>query len=132
MTAPTYNQMYPTRRYRSDDHDAMPVELIVTFGENGDYYIGSVVEGAQWGDLVRICTSGGAASSAPGVLRAVQALFQALGGFDGEQKDIFFAAMDTNAALNLENIINEINMSHGYSRAEIVERALKAYYLETQ
>jgi hypothetical protein len=75
---------YIEHRYLTDDRDReRRAELVVAWAPNGDYYVGSAPEGeGMIGRSVRICTSGGAASRNPRLVRAVQELFQALGGWD--------------------------------------------------
>jgi hypothetical protein len=74
---------YIEHRYLTDDRDGRNRhELVIFWAPNGDYYIGSCPEGeflVRQG--VRICTSGGAASRNPKLVKAVQDLFQALGGW---------------------------------------------------
>ena len=71
--------------YLTDDRDARlgrRSELVVMHAPNGDYYIGSRVEGdILLVNAVRICTSGGAVSRNPALVKAVRAVFDALGGW---------------------------------------------------
>lgn len=82
---------YRIHRYLTDDRHTVsrPHELVVMWAPNGDYYIGSAPEGQHmmW-QGVRICTSGGASSRNPPLMKAVAAIFQALGGWtEDELKD---------------------------------------------
>ena len=67
-------------RYLSDDRDQKRInELVIIAGGNGDWYVAVVPEGeATIGRGVRICTSGGAASAAPGLPLAISNAFRAL------------------------------------------------------
>lgn len=82
---------YRIHRYLTDDRHTVsrPHELVIMWAPNGDYYIGSTPEGQGmiW-QGVRICTSGGAASKNPELLKSVVGIFQALGGWSkGEPAD---------------------------------------------
>ena len=74
---------YIEHRYLTDDRDVRDrKELIIGWSANGDYYISIAPEGqATAGKAVRICTSGGASSRNPKLVRAVSDMFQALGGW---------------------------------------------------
>lgn len=74
---------YFEHRYLTDDRDLDDrAELVVFFAPNGDYYIGSCKEGERMcRNAVRIRTSGGAAARNPKLVKAVQEVFQALGGW---------------------------------------------------
>jgi hypothetical protein len=67
-------------RYLTDDRDdRRRNELVISFGGNGDWYVGVVPEGeGAIGRSVRICTSGGASFAAPGLGVAVADAFRAL------------------------------------------------------
>lgn len=69
-------------RYLSDDRDEeSPKELLIELGSNGDWYIGVVEEGAGGvGRSIRICTSGGASTKAPGLGQAIATAFRILIG----------------------------------------------------
>ena len=69
------------RIYRCDYRAGAELVVVDDRLRGGDFYIGSRPEGDRvlFND-VRICTSGGAAEKSPFVLRAVHALWQALGG----------------------------------------------------
>lgn len=78
---------YCERRYLTDDRDArIRTELVVMHAPNGDYYIGSVEEGDGMTRGVRICTSGGCSYANPKLLKAVQDVFEALGGWRGDEQ----------------------------------------------
>ena len=67
-------------RYLTDDRDERRRnELVINFGGNGDWYVAVVPEGeGAIGRSVRICTSGGASSKAPGLGVAIADAFRAL------------------------------------------------------
>lgn len=76
---------YVAHSYLTDDRHTVrdPHALTVAWAPNGDYYIGSVPEGEPMiRQGVRICTSGGAASKNPKLLKGVRMIFEALGGFN--------------------------------------------------
>lgn len=75
--------------YLTDDRD-LPrrAKLVVGWAENGDFYISTMPEGDRWNpNSVRICTSGGAASANPALVRAVRDMFMALGGWTPDAKE---------------------------------------------
>lgn len=88
------------RRYETDDRDGDHMgrtpELVMLLGGNGDYYIGSAEKGTHpVGQLARICTSGGAASRNPLLLRAVAALYRAMGPeMDRRKRAVFMMERD--------------------------------------
>lgn len=67
-------------RYLTDDRDSNHRnELVISWGDNGDWYVAVAPEGE--GTIrrgVRICTSGGASSAVPGLTRAISDAFRAL------------------------------------------------------
>ena len=67
-------------RYLTDDRDEPNRnELVIQFGGNGDWYLAVVPEGeGAMGRAVRICTSGGASSAAPGLPNAIADAFRAI------------------------------------------------------
>ena len=67
-------------RYLTDDRDFKDRnELVITLGGNGDWYVAVVPEGqGTIGRGVRICTSGGASSGAPGLPVAIANAFHSL------------------------------------------------------
>ena len=68
-------------RYLTDDRDDRRErnELVIWFCGNGDWYVGVCPEGEfPIGKTVRICTSGGASSAAPGLGVAIARAFRAL------------------------------------------------------
>jgi hypothetical protein len=69
-------------RYLTDDRDQEGrMELVILQGGNGDWYIGSVPEGESFfGRLVRLCTSGGADTTRPGLTVAVSQAYRAMRG----------------------------------------------------
>ena len=73
-------------RYLSDDRDERkPNELVISFGGNGDWYVAVAPQGeGTIGRCVRICTSGGAASAAPGLGMAIVNAFRALARAKGD------------------------------------------------
>jgi hypothetical protein len=73
--------MRPEARYRSDDRDlpGKDNDLVVFFGDNGDWYVSIVKHGEKIGPSVRVTTSG-AARGAEGVAPAVMRLHAALRG----------------------------------------------------
>jgi hypothetical protein len=74
MTEPIH-----TVRYLTDDRDhTLRHELCITMGGNGDWYVSVVKEGEAPIAGVRICTSGGAATAAPGLGVAIANAFRAL------------------------------------------------------
>lgn len=72
-------------RYLTDDRDERKKnELVISFGGNGDWYVAVVPEGeGTIGRGIRICTSGGAASVAPGLGIAIANAFRALASAKG-------------------------------------------------
>jgi len=75
-------------RYLTDDRDFKDRnELVITLGGNGDWYLAVVPEGqGTIGRGVRICTSGGASSSVPGLAVAIANAFRALVKANGDEK----------------------------------------------
>ncbi len=67
-------------RYLTDDRDEEKRnELVITWGDNGDWYIATAPEGqGTVGKGVRICTSGGASSRCPGLGPAIADAFRAI------------------------------------------------------
>lgn len=67
-------------RYLTDDRDEKNRnELVISLGGNGDWYVAVVPEGqGAVGRSVRVCTSGGASTSVPGLGPAIAAAFRAL------------------------------------------------------
>jgi hypothetical protein len=67
-------------RFLTDDRDfKRRNELVIQIGGNGDWYIATVPEGEKTvGRGVRICTSGGASTSVPGLTIAVADMFRSL------------------------------------------------------
>jgi hypothetical protein len=86
MTPPTastvtFENPISTVRYLTDDRDhEIRHELCITMGGNGDWYVSVVKEGDAPVTGVRISTSGGAASAAPGLGVAIAQAFRALLG----------------------------------------------------
>ncbi len=66
-------------RFLTDDRD-YPTrnELVIQAGGNGDWYISVVDEGTKAVTGVKICTSGGASMSVPGLTVAIARAFQAI------------------------------------------------------
>ena len=79
---------YVEHSYLTDDRDkSRRAELVVAWAPNGDYYVGSRPEGDRiLMNSVRICTRGGASSVNPKLVKAVADLFQALGGWEPDQR----------------------------------------------
>ncbi len=72
---------YVEVRYLTDDRDQPNRrEFVMGMGGNGDWYVGVVPEGQEGmlGASVRLCTSGGASSTAPGFLPGIANAFRAL------------------------------------------------------
>ena len=67
-------------RYLTDDRDELQRnELVITLGDNGDWYVAVVPEGKKTiGRGVRISTSGGASRMVPGLGQAIAAAFKSL------------------------------------------------------
>lgn len=67
-------------RYLTDDRDERRRnEPVISYGGNGDWYVAVVPEGeGTIGRAVRICTSGGASSAAPGLGVAIAHAFRAI------------------------------------------------------
>ena len=67
-------------RYLTDDRDyERRNELVISFGNNGDWYVAVVPEGeVAFGRSVRLCTSGGASSKVPGLAPAIANAFRAI------------------------------------------------------
>lgn len=68
------------RRYLTDDRDETECnELVISLGRNGDWYVAVAPEGkGTIGRAVRICTSGGASSDCPGLVRAIADAYRAM------------------------------------------------------
>jgi len=66
--------------FPSDDCDKNDkYELVIHLGGNGDWYIATVPEGEGCvGRAVRLCTSGGASTKAPGLTVAISNAFSAI------------------------------------------------------
>lgn len=66
--------------YVTDDRDDEERhKLHISLGGNGDYYVGVIPEGDNWPwHSVRICTSGGAATHAQGLLRGIATAYRCL------------------------------------------------------
>lgn len=74
-------------RYLTDDRDARDgrrLELVIGWGNNGDWYVVTVPEGGRSFDAVRLCTSGGISSSVPGATVLIARLFRVLAEAGGE------------------------------------------------
>jgi hypothetical protein len=74
-------------RYLTDDRDARDgrrLELCIGWGNNGDWYVVTVPEGARSFDAVRLCTSGGASATVPELTVLVARMFRALASAAGE------------------------------------------------
>lgn len=68
-------------RYLTDDRDYPPherYELVIFQGENGDWYVSVVQEGQKSWHAVRISTSGGASSAAPGLPLAIARVYEVI------------------------------------------------------
>jgi hypothetical protein len=66
-------------RYLTDDRDREERhELVIGQAPNGDWYISVLPEGHKHGPNVRLCTSGGASSAAPGLTIAVLRAYEAI------------------------------------------------------
>ncbi|MBU1177343.1 MAG: hypothetical protein ABIG88_03815 [Patescibacteria group bacterium] len=67
-------------RFLTDDRDKeRRNELVIMQGGNGDWYVAVVPEGeGTAGRAVRICTSGGASTSVPGLAPAIANAFRSL------------------------------------------------------
>ena len=65
--------------FLSDDADQDPhYALTIYQAENGDWYIAVMPDGHKIGPNVRVCTSGGASHSHPGMTTAVHRLYDAI------------------------------------------------------
>lgn len=67
-------------RYLTDDRDSKRrKELVILNGGNGDWYVGVCDEGSfPVGNMVRICTSGGASVRCPGLTAAIASAFRSI------------------------------------------------------
>ena len=67
-------------RYLTDDRDEKRRnELVIQQGGNGDWYVSVVPEGTGTiGRGVRLCTSGGASISCPGLTVAISQAYRAI------------------------------------------------------
>lgn len=66
-------------RYLTDDRDEeVRHELVIMRGGNGDLYVSVVPEGKKAFEGVRICLSGGARASVPGLAMAIAKAFEAI------------------------------------------------------
>jgi hypothetical protein len=72
-------------RYLTDDRDSRHRhELVIGWGNNGDWYVYTVPEGERSMAMVRLCTSGGASSAVPGLTVLVAEMFRKLARAGGE------------------------------------------------
>lgn len=72
-------------RYLTDDRDGRRrLELVIGWGNNGDWYVVTVPEGERSLNAVRLCTSGGASSAVPGMVPLVADIFRKLAKAGGE------------------------------------------------
>ena len=67
-------------RYLTDDRDEKrPNELVISQGNNGDWYVSVVPQGeGEIGRGVRLCTSGGASTRCPGLTVAISRAYRAI------------------------------------------------------
>lgn len=66
-------------RYLTDDRDHnRRLELCIGWGGNGDWYVVTVPEGEISLSAVRLCTSGGASSTVPGLVPLFAEAFRKL------------------------------------------------------
>jgi hypothetical protein len=75
-------------RYLTDDRDLRDgrrLELCISWGNNGDWYVNTVPEGEYGMDAVRLCTSGGASSRVPGFVPLIAEAFRKLAAAAGEK-----------------------------------------------
>jgi len=73
-------------RYLTDDRDSSRrLELVIGWGNNGDWYVVTVPEGERSMRAVRLCTSGGASSAVPGLTVLVADMFRKLARAAGEE-----------------------------------------------
>lgn len=76
-------------RYLTDDRDkpeGRRHELVIGWGNNGDWYIYSAPEGEKSVNAVRLCTSGGASSSVPGLTVLVSQMFHRIAEVGGAER----------------------------------------------
>jgi hypothetical protein len=73
-------------RYLTDDRDERRRnELVIQFGDNGDWYVSVVPEGqGAMGKAMRISTSGGASTACPGLGVAIANAFRAIAKAQGK------------------------------------------------
>ena len=65
--------------FRSDDADEDPrYALTIYQANNGDWYVSVMPDGHRIGPNVRICTSGGASHSHPGLSNAIHKVYEAI------------------------------------------------------
>jgi hypothetical protein len=70
-------------RYLTDDRDSRnPLELVINWGNNGDWYISTAKPGEVSFNAVRLCTSGGISSRVPGVNPCIAKVFRLLAGVE--------------------------------------------------
>lgn len=66
-------------RYLTDDRDSRhPLELVIGWGDNGDWYLYTAPPGEHSVSAVRLCTSGGISSRVPGVNPCISKIFNLL------------------------------------------------------
>ncbi len=65
--------------YLTDDRDGRQrLKLVISRGNNGDFYVATVPEGNRVTNAVRLCTSGGASSAVPGITQKIFEIFELL------------------------------------------------------
>jgi hypothetical protein len=83
--------MLPPLHYLTDDRDAAPEEqhsLVILAGGNGDWYVGVGNQQGRAHEFVRLCTSGGASSSCPGLTVAIAEAYRSMkAAQQGERPD---------------------------------------------
>jgi hypothetical protein len=71
--------MMKSARYLTDDRDFKHrLELVISIGGNGDYYVSVVDEGKEPTAGVRLCTSGGAIRACQGLVTGIAQAYMAL------------------------------------------------------
>jgi len=66
-------------RYLTDDRDTKNrMELVISRGGNGDWYVSVTPEGSCAVRGVRLCTSGGASSAVPGLCPSIARAFESI------------------------------------------------------
>ncbi len=136
--------------YLTDDRDHpedQQNELVISMGGNGDWYVAVVSKGSETciGRAVRLCTSGGASSAAPGLTTAVAQAYYALdkvnhGGMEHKRTYLYAYEAEFHRLVKARGAQRPVtpgiidgmwlNAHMHYGRRTSVEDGAKAFYEE--